>query len=408
MTHFQSGQTASQANAAIKSSLKTRDAAQQCAVLWFEEILVRKLYLTLGYSSINQYAKVELGFSKSHIGEFLQLCRTFKKLPKVKQKIASGELPYTSARVLARVANEETQDGWLDFAVNHSRRALEKEVKVAKLQAADVATGQTSLLPAPPSRRPAAVVPVRVNFEMSPTQFARYEALWEQLCKQSHAPADKVDALLDMMASYLTENPDQNRSARADLPATQIHIHQCPDCAKATVQTGKGELEIAEAELDQARCDCLTSRPNERNKAAVRPALRREVLARARHKCQRKGCDHSRYLEVHHIVPRHRGGSNDPANLQVLCAACHRLVHATGFMVKEPAAAYGSNTSSALSNTTSRPASKSSIVGVTGTSGIKPRPLVKPSTAVANVIRGTLTRTWVWSSTWPLDASLQA
>jgi 5-methylcytosine-specific restriction endonuclease McrA len=27
---------------------------------------------------------------------------------------------------------------------------------------------------------------------------------------------------------------------------------------------------------------------------------------------------------VHHIVPRRQGGSNDPANLVTLCAACHR------------------------------------------------------------------------------------
>jgi 5-methylcytosine-specific restriction endonuclease McrA len=324
MTEFTTGQSARVAHASIKSSLKTRDAAQQCAVLWFEEILERKLYKALGYSSINQYAKVALGFSKSHTGEFLQLCRTFKKLPKVKQKVESGELAYTSARVLARVADEKNQDGWLEFALKSSRRELEQEVKLAKHEAADV--GQGSLLPVQPGKRPAAVVPVRVSLEMSPTQFARYEALWEKIRKQGNAPADRVEAMLGFMESFVAN--ESERSARADLSApVQIHINQCPDCETATVQSNKGELEIGEAELERARCDCRISRPNQRNTASIPPSVRRRVLTSARHKCQGKGCDHTQFLEVHHIIPRSRGGTNDLSNLQVLCSACHALVH---------------------------------------------------------------------------------
>ena len=198
---------------------------------------------------------------------------------------------YTSARVLARVADEDNQKGWLDFAMTHSRRELEKEVKLARQEA-----------------------------------------------------ADKVEALLEIM------EPQTKRSARADIapapkPPVQIHIHQCPDCAKATVQTSKGELDISEAELDRAQCDCRISRPGERNTMSISPAVRRRVLADARHRCQRPGCEHTVFLEVHHIVPRSSGGTNELANLQVLCSACHKLLHDrklgdTGFMVKSPKAAY--------------------------------------------------------------------
>lgn len=30
-------------------------------------------------------------------------------------------------------------------------------------------------------------------------------------------------------------------------------------------------------------------------------------------------------LEVDHVVPLHVGGSNDPANLELLCRDCHRV-----------------------------------------------------------------------------------
>jgi hypothetical protein len=39
------------------------------------------------------------------------------------------------------------------------------------------------------------------------------------------------------------------------------------------------------------------------------------------------GCGASKWLEVHHIVPREAGGTHDPSNLVVLCGAHHRAHH---------------------------------------------------------------------------------
>jgi len=354
MTEFSTGQTAQTANTAIKLSLKTRDAAQKCAVLWFQDILERKLYRDLGYSTINQYAKQELGFSKSHIGDFLQLCRTFKKLPLVKEAVKSGKLTYTSARVLARVANEKNQEAWTDFAVNNTRRELEQEVRLARREVEDKARSQPSLIPEltpePSERRPAAVVPVRVSMEMSPTQLARYEHLWELVRKQRHVAADKVEALLEIMESFVAGHSETKRSARADLssvskPPVQIHIHKCEECARATVQTSKGELEISKEEQAKAECDYQISKPGMRNTASIAPLVRRQALANARYRCQKPGCDHTRFLEIHHITPRSQGGTNHPDNLQVLCSSCHGLIHhydwnMAGFLVKSPGNSY--------------------------------------------------------------------
>ncbi len=301
MTEFRPEQSANEANQAIKSSLKSMEKAKQCSVLWFEEIHRRKLFLELGYASINQYAAQELGFSSSRTGDYLSLCRSFKKLPKVKEKVESGKLGYTSARVLAQVANAETQDEWLDFALNNSRRDLEKEVKRAKLEEADAAVGQALLLPDGPRRRPAAVVPQKVILEMSPTQLGRYEALWEKVRKQRNAPSDKVEVLLEIMGAYVVGSSEQSdskldakSSPRGELslaakPPVQIHIQLCPECEKATAQTSKGELEIGKAELERAQCDCQISRPGQRNTTSIPPSVRRLVLARARYRCQHPG-----------------------------------------------------------------------------------------------------------------------
>ena len=53
-----------------------------------------------------------------------------------------------------------------------------------------------------------------------------------------------------------------------------------------------------------------------------------DILKRDRFRCQVPGCNCRRNLHIHHIIPRSHGGSNDPANLIVLCEKCHlRLLH---------------------------------------------------------------------------------
>lgn len=48
------------------------------------------------------------------------------------------------------------------------------------------------------------------------------------------------------------------------------------------------------------------------------------VLRRDDHKCT--NCGHSHNLEVHHIVGRFRGGTDNPENLRSLCESCHKKV----------------------------------------------------------------------------------
>ena len=272
------------------------------------------------------------------------LCKRLKNLPLVKEQVKSGKLGYTAARVIAPISDQSNEKKWVDFAVTHSRRELEREVKQAKQVAVDAAKGQPTLLPVP-ANRPAAIVPVRVTMEMTPTQFARYEKLWAQIRRQGGMPVDKTEVLLEIMQTFTVGICPRGQKSAPNKPPVQIHIHQCDDCRQASLQTSKGELKISETELEQAQCDCQISRSGERNKASISPAVRREVLAKYRHKCQQPGCRHTQYLHIHHIIPRTEGGSNELQNLTVLCSACHGLLHSTKpnsseSLVKSPQATY--------------------------------------------------------------------
>ena len=58
-----------------------------------------------------------------------------------------------------------------------------------------------------------------------------------------------------------------------------------------------------------------------RQDAEAYARLRRKVLKRDGWKCQ--NCGSKEQLDVHHIIPRSRGGEDDERNLVTLCRTCH-------------------------------------------------------------------------------------
>lgn len=58
---------------------------------------------------------------------------------------------------------------------------------------------------------------------------------------------------------------------------------------------------------------------------SIKPSIRYQVLKRDNHQCQSCGAtvEDGAKLEIDHIKPVSKGGTNDPDNLQVLCKDCN-------------------------------------------------------------------------------------
>jgi hypothetical protein len=332
---YAAGQSAPDCDRALRRSLAAMDEARRCAVLWFAEIRRRHLYRDLGYSSINQYARQRLGFSKTRTGDFLQLARKLEALPKVRAAVADGSLGYTKAREVITVATPATEDRWLE-AARRPRRELAAQVKRAR-RAAQADPGQGELLPPLPTVVAPAELPVRLTLELTPEQEARRAALVERLHKLGGVPSDRAELLLEALAALVEAKEDEKialtkaprgarRGAHPSGPPVQIHVHERAD-GTLTIPTDAGPRPVGRADAARLRCDAVLVRPGRRNAATIAPSVRREVMARDGHRCRAPGCGRTRFLEVHHVVPRERGGSNAAANLVTLCAACHRLWH---------------------------------------------------------------------------------
>lgn len=340
---FQAGQSADVADSSLKTAIREMDDAKHRAVLWFADIMNRRLYRMLGYSNMPQYAAAELKFSKTRAGDFMRLARKLDELPAVKKSLADGDLGYTKVVEIIKVATPVTEDHWVAEAAKTGRRELAKKVKRVKAKARlrHAEKSQSSLLKeSPTERKLAAETPVRMTLEMTPEQFARFEALMEKVRKIGAVPAgvSRVETLLaglDELAAVTSNDVTQSDKGDSIKPTRrrvfsapfQIHVHRCPECGISKVQTSRGELDLSEADAKRAECDARIKQPDKSNTATIAPGRRSEVLRRDRYRCRAPGCGNSRFLEVHHIQPRSQGGKNTLDNLITFCSGCHRLHH---------------------------------------------------------------------------------
>jgi hypothetical protein len=147
----------------------------------------------------------------------------------------------------------------------------------------------------------------------------------DALFRRTGEPATSAEALAEVAHRSLDTVTDPARRDRY-----RIHLH-LDSRGEATDDDGR---HVPEWLRRLAGCDCTLTPVWESNgrpirlgdsTAAVPAVLRRHVLRRDRG-CRVPGCG-SRLVEVHHIVHREDGGTNDVSNLVAVCGKHHRLHH---------------------------------------------------------------------------------
>jgi hypothetical protein len=89
---------------------------------------------------------------------------------------------------------------------------------------------------------------------------------------------------------------------------------------------------MSPAAVQRALCDCeligdVTASKTTRAKQAIPRAVRRQVLHRDHFRCCVPGCRSRTNLDIHHIIAREDGGTNDLWNLCCLCEGHHLALH---------------------------------------------------------------------------------
>lgn len=279
-------------------------------------------HVHLGFGSFNEYVERVCGYNPRSTQEKLRVAEALEHLPRMASALERGDLSWSAVRELTRVALTETEREWLAFAETKTVRQLER--LVAGTKPGDL----------PSSPRDPSLIRHVLRFEVSAETLALFREAQRMLRRQSDEPLDDDTLLLTMARAVLGGPSDDGRSSY------QVALTVCPECEQGA-QIANGEIVAVSPEVvAMAACDAqqlghtlpvandahVGASPT-RAKQAIPPARRRAVLQRDQRRCRVPGCRNATFLDVHHVVAREEGGSNDAENLITLCGAHHRAVH---------------------------------------------------------------------------------
>ena len=308
------------AHEALSRLARERAAADAEEGRWLLAALRSAAHVHLGYGSFGEYVERLFGYKPRSTQEKLRVAEALEELRAVAQALETGELNWSAARELTRVAVAETELEWLEVARGKTVHQL--EALVAGKRSGD----KPSSASRPDARRHV------LRFEVAPETLALFREAMNKLAR-SGTPLDDDSALM-LMARHVLGGPgDEGRASY------QIALSVCSECGRGR-QQASGELVPVGAEV-VAMADCdgqhlgPTASPvandgahaGARAKQTIPPATRRAVLRRDHRRCVVPGCRNARFLDLHHVEPRSEGGANEADNLITVCGMHHRAAH---------------------------------------------------------------------------------
>lgn len=302
---------------ALRAIAKRRAGLDAEEARWLREAVAMQIWRPLGMVSALDYLERVLGYGPRVGQERLRVARALGELPELDRALDGGEVSYSAARELTRVATRATEAAWIAAARGKNLRQIEELV-------AGHAPGSLPDDPAEPKVRP-----YIVRFELSPETYARLRQARAAL-DEEHGTNLSDDELVAALCDAALDKPagtDESGRARYQIATTV-----CPRC-KQGWQHGAGvAVPVGPAAVECAECDAqhigaLDGDAPERAAQEVPPATLRFVLRRDGGRCRVPGCRSARGLEVHRIRARAHGGTHEPGNLVTLCFACHRAHH---------------------------------------------------------------------------------
>jgi hypothetical protein len=282
-----------------------------------------EVHRALGFGSFAEYVERRLGFDGHTTAERIRVAEALQSLVATREAVKTGELSWSVARELTRVAVPETEGEWLEAAAGQRVRDVERLVAGRR--------------PAQGPRDPADPRLARhvLRFEVSPETYA----LWREVVRVMQKAVDprltEEEALQELARRMLGGPADEGRAPY------QVALAQCPDCGRVTQEARGERVALPEEVLERAECDAQhvgrvdaasdeqATSPVGRARASqtIPPAVRRQVFRRDGGRCRAPGCSNSIWLEVHHLRLRSEGGGHDPDQLALLCGVHHRRLH---------------------------------------------------------------------------------
>jgi len=313
-----------------------------------------------------RYLAFRYGITAREAHEYLRVGEALQELPATRAAFARGEVTYSKARALTRVATPSCEESLLELAGALTASQLERALRAfQRIAVADARRaheleyvsysfdedGSLYLRARLPAEDGTLLVKALDAARERVHQRRREEragaaagdgtgAADAAIAMEPPRPA-QVEALLELAETSLAAS-DENPVERARLV---VHVDAA---ALTTDRDGRSELEdgpvLSPETARRLGCDAELVTQVERDglpisagrrRRTVPPALRRLLDARDDQTCCFPGCERRRHLQAHHRQHRAHGGETSLANLVLLCFHHHRLVHEGGYTIED-------------------------------------------------------------------------
>ena len=303
-------------------------------------------------SSCAHWLNWQCGIDMGAAREKVRVAHALEKLPRIAAAMAGGQLSYSKARALTRVACENTEEYFLSIALHGTAAHVEKLVrcyrraKESEELTREAQQQATRLLSHCYDEDGSLILKARLPAEMGALVLKALEAALKDVAAETSVLPEssqerpswgtrRADALGRIAESFLSHGAE----ALSGGDRHQIVVHVDAETLKEGC-AGRCELEdgpsMAIETVRRLACDAslVTVLENEegeplnvgRKTRSIPPAIRRALNARDRG-CRFPGCSNTHYVDAHHIHHWANGGETKLSNLVQLCRFHHRQVH---------------------------------------------------------------------------------
>jgi 5-methylcytosine-specific restriction endonuclease McrA len=266
-----------------------------------------------------------MGYSPQVAAERLRIAEALDALPEIDEALASGDLPYSAVRELTRIATPKTAGAWVKACRGKVVRQIEE--MVAEREVGD----------APESKPKPQVRPRRFSADLRPDVDALVRQARQVLEAERGEKLD-LNELMEAFAARVLE--PATAGGKAQRPRHQVIVTVCKACNQGWQRGAGRENAISAVDAEVAMCDAQHVDDAGRLTQSIPAARRRAVWRRDHGRCRIPGCRASRFIDVHHLLPREHGGTHELTNLALLCAGHHRALHAGLIVIEGDAASF--------------------------------------------------------------------
>jgi 5-methylcytosine-specific restriction endonuclease McrA len=287
------------------------------------EIDRRRLFASLGYKSLFEFASKHLGYSEEAAYRRIQAMRVLQQLPEIEAKLENGEVQLTHLSLAQKFFRKEAQA---------QNQPVSKELKlelINKLAGTSVREAEKILIQessCPQELRPErikVVTPSHVEVRLTLTQetLDQIEVLkgWIAHKHPNLSMSELFSQLCELGLKEWSPAKEPKRGKKA--PSDEAEASSISVAQRKSTQPGEQPSPSAQRKIRSAHPRALPA------------ATRRLVFQRAGNRCE--NCLSRYALQIDHIQPVARSGTADPSNLRLLCRSCNQRAAIEVFGVKK-------------------------------------------------------------------------